>query len=220
MIKLANIYKSYKTKHGRKIILDDVSYDFKPGINTGILGPNGTGKSTLIRIIGGSEPPDKGEVIRNARISWPLGFAGGFNSKLSGRENMRFICRLFNKPFEETVAYVEDFSELGEYMDMPVYTYSSGMNAKLTFGLSMAFHFDYYLIDEVTAVGDASFREKCDRIFKERIKTATLIVVSHSMNTIKNFCSKVIILSKGKFIEYDDLDLAAKDYQELCKRKK
>jgi capsular polysaccharide transport system ATP-binding protein len=201
------------------MVLDHITRDFPPGTNVGILGRNGAGKSTLLRIIGGSEAPDSGTVVREARISWPIGFAGGFNTKLSGRENLRFICRLYNEDYNKVCEFVENFSELGEYMDMPVFTYSSGMRAKINFGASMAFNFDYYLIDEVTAVGDASFRKKSEAIFRERSKNATLIMVSHSMGTVRALCDRLLVLHEGKLREFDSPEAAVEFYNDVCNRK-
>lgn len=220
MIALRNVHKVYKTKNGRRIVLDDVSYEFPPGTNVGILGRNGAGKSTLLRIIGGSEAPSSGFVERNARLSWPIGFSGGFNFKISGRENMRFICRLYDKDYKEVTDFVEDFSELGEYLDMPVHTYSSGMRAKLAFGVTMAFSFDYYLIDEVTAVGDAVFRQKSQAFFDAKRASATLLVVSHSMSTIRTLCDKVLVLHEGKLLNFDSNEEGERFYAEVCCGKK
>jgi capsular polysaccharide transport system ATP-binding protein len=219
LISLSNICKGYKTRKGRRTVLDHITRDFPPGINVGILGRNGAGKSTLLRIIGGSEIPDSGTVARKARISWPIGFAGGFNAKLSGRENLRFICRLYNEDYNKVCDFVEDFSELGEYMDMPVFTYSSGMRAKINFGASMAFNFDYYLIDEVTAVGDASFKKKSERLFQERRKNATLIMVSHSMGVVRALCDRLLVLHEGKLREFDSPDAAVEFYNDVCNRR-
>jgi capsular polysaccharide transport system ATP-binding protein len=216
MISLRNICKTYKTRTGRRVVLADVSHDFPPGVSTGIIGRNGAGKSTMMRIISGSEMPDKGKVFRQGRVSWPLGFSGGFNSTLSGRENMRFTCRLYNEDYKRVCEFVEDFAELGEYMDMPIHTYSSGMKAKLTFGLSMAFEFDYYLIDEATAVGDAAFKRKSQAYFDERRKSTTLLVVSHSMSTIKSLCQKMLVLYEGKLREFPSNEEAEQFYVDVC----
>jgi capsular polysaccharide transport system ATP-binding protein len=216
MIALRNIRKTYKTKKGKNVVLRNVNQDFAPGNNVGILGRNGAGKSTLLRIIGGSEQPDSGTVDRQAKISWPIGFAGGFNSKLSGRENLRFICRLYDEDYEAVVKFVADFSELGDYLDMPIFTYSSGMKAKLAFGITMAINFEYYLIDEVTAVGDAVFRKKSEAFFAARRKTATLIVVSHSMGTIKALCDTMLVLHQGSLLSFPSNKEAEQYYTEVC----
>ena len=220
MIALTDIRKTYRTKNGNRVVLDGVSREFPIGINVGILGRNGAGKSTLLRIIGGSEQPDSGHVLRNARYSWPIGFSGGFNHKISGRDNMRFICRLYNEDYNRVCAFVEDFSELGEYLDMPVTTYSSGMKAKLAFGVSMAFDFDYYLIDEVTAVGDAVFKKKSEAFFASKRAKATLLVVSHNMNTIKSLCDITLVLYKGKLLEFNTNEEAERFYTDICCGKK
>ena len=220
MISLSHVNKKYRTKKGYRIILDDVSHDFPKGENVGILGRNGAGKSTLLRMIGGSESPDSGQIERKAKISWPIGFSGGFNFKISGRENLRFICRLYDEEYQRVSAFVEDFAELGDYLDMPVYTYSSGMRAKLAFGVSMAFDFEYYLIDEVTAVGDAVFKKKSEAFFAERRKTATLLVVSHSMSTIKSLCDKLLVLHSGKLHQFESNVEAEKYYNEVCCKRK
>jgi capsular polysaccharide transport system ATP-binding protein len=216
MITLCDVHKAYKTPQGSKVILDGVSREFPPGVNVGILGRNGAGKSTLIRMISGTESPDSGEIRKSARVSWPLGFSVGFNSKLSGRENLRFVCRLYGEDYRKVVTFVEDFAELGNYFDMPVMTYSSGMKGKLVFGISMAFSFDYYLIDELTAVGDAVFRKKSEACFAERRKNATLLVVSHSMSTIRAFCDQALVLHGGQLLDFPDIDQAEEYYLREC----
>lgn len=216
MIALRNVTKSYPSTKGRRVILDRINYTFVQGENVGILGRNGAGKSTMMRILSGAELPDSGGVERTSRVSWPLGFACGFSPKLTGRENLRFVCRLYGEDYKRVVAYVEDFAELGDYMDMPIQTYSSGMRAKLTFGISMAFLFDYYLIDELTAVGDAVFKQKSTAVFQERSKSATLLVVSHSMGTVKRLCSKMLVLHQGRLLEFASNEEAEKFYLEVC----
>ena len=217
MIKLENICKSYRLKNGRNQVLVDLSYTFKPGLNVGILGRNGAGKSTLLRIIGGTELPDSGRVIRESSISWPIGLAHGFHPTLTGRENLRFISRIYGAKIKKVTEFVEEFTSLGSYLDMPIATYSSGMGAKLAFGLSMAIDFDFYLVDEVTAVGDASFRERCQKVFADRKATSTLIVVSHSLSTIKSHCDIALVLDDGILHPYSSIDDAAIHYDKICK---
>ncbi|MBQ7584741.1 MAG: ABC transporter ATP-binding protein [Desulfovibrionaceae bacterium] len=218
MIRLVDICKRYRIGSRHRIILDHLNADFVPGVNMGILGRNGTGKSTLVKIIGGSILPDSGHVERTSRISWPIGFSGCFNSKLSGRANLRFVCRIYGADIHEVTEFVEDFSELGQYMDMPIKSYSSGMAAKLAFGLSMAIGFDYYLIDEVSAVGDASFRKKCNTVFNQRKEKATLIVVSHNIATIKKHCDSAAVLNNGNLVFYEKVDNAVERYEEICSK--
>ena len=218
MIRLDRVTKRYKTRRGINTVLDKVSFSIFPGGNVGILGRNGSGKSTLLRVIGGAEMPNSGSVFRQGRISWPIGFTGGFQGSLNAWENLRFTCRIYGADIEQVSYFVEEFAELKEYMYMPIKTYSSGMRAKLAFGLSMALNFDYYLIDEITAVGDASFRDKCEKLFGERKETATLVVVSHNINTIKKFCDIGVVLNKGNLICFDTVDDAVNYYLQACKQ--
>ena len=217
MIELSHVCKSYSLPHGRKTVLSDISHTFREGVNMGILGLNGSGKSTLMRVICGAESPDKGRVKRTSRVSWPIGFSGGFHGSLTGRENMRFTCRIYGADIRHVTDFVEDFSELGPYMDMPIRTYSSGMKAKLAFGLSMAIGFDFYLIDEGYAVGDASFRAKSEKVFQERKAHSTLLVVAHSASVIRSNCDNAAILKEGRLHLFDSLDEALASYEELCR---
>ncbi len=217
MIELKHITKRYRMGNGKwKTVLNDISYTFHEGTSMGILGLNGAGKSTLLRVICGAEAPDKGTVRRTSRVSWPIGFTGGFHGSLTGRENMRFTCRIYGADIKQVTDFVEDFSELGPYMDMPIRTYSSGMKAKLAFGLSMAIGFDFYLIDEGYAVGDASFREKAQRIFAERRKHSTLLVIAHSTSVIKKNCDNAAILKDGRLHLFPALDEALTAYKGVC----
>ena len=221
MIELCHVSQYYSLSHGvRKIVLDDVSHTFHEGVNMGILGLNGAGKSTLMKVISGGIVPDEGYVRRTSRVSWPIGFTGGFHGSLTGRENLRFTCRIYGADIKQVTDFVEDFSELGPYMDMPIRTYSSGMKAKLAFGLSMAIGFDFYLIDEGYAVGDASFRAKSERVFQERKAHSTLLVVAHSTSVIRANCDNAAILKGGKLIFFDTLDEALSVYEGMCRGKK
>ena len=221
MIELNLVTKVYPLPRGqRKVVLDDISYTFHEGTSMGILGLNGAGKSTLMRLICGAEAPDKGRVKRTSRVSWPIGFSGGFHGSLTGRENMRFTCRIYGADIKKVTEFVEDFSELGPYMDMPIRTYSSGMKSKLAFGLSMAIGFDFYLIDEGYAVGDASFRAKSERVFQERKANATCLVVAHSTSVIRSNCDNAVILKDGKFLQFDTLDDALKTYEGMINARK
>ncbi|MBN1141010.1 MAG: ABC transporter ATP-binding protein [Deltaproteobacteria bacterium] len=215
MLQLVNLCKQYRTTKGVKTVLDDVTASFPPGRNMGILGRNGAGKSTLLQLIGGAELPTSGKVLRQGRVSWPIGFSGGFHGSLTGRENLRFICRIYKADIQKVTAFVEEFAELGDYMEMPVNSYSSGMKGKLAFGLSMAIDFDYYLIDEVTAVGDASFQRKSKEEFRRRKDRSTLLVVSHSANTIREHCDAAAVLEEGRLIPFDDVGSAIHHYESL-----
>lgn len=216
MIELVNITKQYRIGRGKiNTVLRNVNARIEPGRNMGILGQNGAGKSTLLRLIGGAELPTSGQVHRRAKVSWPIGFGGGFHGSLSGRENLNFICRIYGVDIAEVTRFVEEFSGLGDYMNMPVNTYSSGMKAKLAFGLSMAIDFDFYLIDEVTAVGDSSFQKKSKAEFDRRKDRSTLLVVSHNINTIREHCETAAVLHNGTLQYFDILDDAINFYQAL-----
>lgn len=215
MIELRNVTKFYKTEAQKKIILDRVSFVFEPGYSYGLLGVNGAGKSTTLRLISGAELPNSGSIKRQIRVSWPLGFASGFHAGLSGRENLKFVARAYGADVRHVIDFVADFAELGDYLDAPIRTYSSGMSARLAFGLSMAVEFDCYLVDEITAVGDARFRQRCEDIFAKRRVNADLIVVSHSMETIKKFCDRGIVLADGRMLYFDNVENAIEMYYKL-----
>lgn len=220
MIELQHVTKRYPLKEGYRTVLDDVNLRIDEGRSIGILGLNGAGKSTMIRIIGGAEAPDSGRVLRTSRVSWPIGFAGCFHGSLSGRDNLRFVARIYGADIKAVTKYVEEFTELGPYLDMPVKTYSSGMKSKLAFGLSMAIQFDFYLIDEAFSVGDAVFRKKANQVLKERISSATLIFVSHSMAAVKQNCVCGAVLDQGKLTYYPLIDDAIAHYTEICNGKR
>ncbi|HGF4252604.1 TPA: ABC transporter ATP-binding protein [Escherichia coli] len=204
MIKIENLTKSYRTPTGRHYVFKDLNIEISSGKSVAFIGRNGAGKSTLLRMIGGIDRPDSGKIITNKTISWPVGLAGGFQGSLTGRENVKFVARLYAKQEElkEKIEFVEEFAELGKYFDMPIKTYSSGMRSRLGFGLSMAFKFDYYIVDEVTAVGDARFKEKCAQLFKERHKESSFLMVSHSLNSLKEFCDVAIVFKNSYIIGY------------------
>ena len=206
MIRLTNVSKDYPTKAGPRRGLNNINLTLKPGERLGILGQNGAGKSTLIRLISGAEPPTLGKIERNMSVSWPLAFSGGFQGSLTGTDNVRFICRIYGVDFESRLQFVKEFSELGIYMDEPVATYSSGMRARLAFGISMTIDFDCYLIDEVMAVGDERFRELCRvELFEKRLDKAMLIV-SHSHRYLKGNCDRFLLFRDGGIEEHEDFN--------------
>jgi capsular polysaccharide transport system ATP-binding protein len=205
MISLEHVIKRYRTRSGMNTVLDDVSFTIERGERLGILGRNGAGKSTLIRLISGAEAPTSGTVTRSMKVSWPLAFSGGFHGGLTGLDNLRFICRLYGESMEDKQEFLEEFSELGKYLKEPVKTYSSGMRARLSFGISLAIDFDCYLIDEIVAVGDDRFREKCEEELFEKRKDRTYIIVSHSPNYMRRHCSRAVTLTVGKIREFDDI---------------
>lgn len=213
MIFFDGVAKNYKTHGGTKVVLRGGTFAFEQGRNVGILGGNGAGKSTLIRMIAGSELPDRGSIRREARVSFPLGFSGTFHPGLSGRQNATFLARIYGEKPARVVDFVADFAELGPYFDMPISTYSAGMNAKLSFGVSLAIDFDVYLIDEVTEVGDARFREKCATFFAERMARSDVIMVSHNSQTIKAYCDVGAVLSDGHLEFFGSIDEAMSSYR-------
>ena len=215
MLEFLKVSKFYPLKKGKKVILDEVSFKFPDDSNIGILGLNGAGKSTVMRLIAGSELPSSGFIRRLGRFSWPLGFGGGFNGNLSGEENLRFICRIYGADIRKVTNYVSDFAELGRSLYEPVRNYSNGMRARLAFGLSLAIDFDVYLIDEVMAVGDPVFRKKSKEAFEERRKNSNLILISHDMKTIRDYSNKIIILHNSMLTIYDDVEEGIKNYQGL-----
>lgn len=214
MISLQHVSKAYPLHHRQRMVLDDISLDIPPRENIGILGRNGQGKSTLLRIIAGTEQPDSGRVTRSVRVSWPIGFSGGANPVLTGEENARFVSRIYGCDVDAVTGRVFEFSELGEYFYAPVNSYSAGMKARLAFAMSMAIDFDTYLIDEVIAVGDQPFQEKCRRALMEQNEKSSVIIVSHNLGTIRKFSDKCAVLLEGKLQLFDDLDEAAHVYQQ------
>lgn len=215
MIRFDNVTKIYKTKGQRRTILDRVSFTLKPGVSYGIMGINGAGKSTTMRLISGTEGATRGTVKRQVRVSWPLGFAGGFHPQMTGRDNVIFVARIYGEDPRRVLEFVEDFSELGSYLDVPVKTYSSGMGARLAYGMSMAIPFECYLIDETLAVGDARFQKRCGEVFSQRRAHADIILISHSMKTIRDYCKSGIILANGRAVIYDDVNDAIEVYRRL-----
>ncbi|MFL6647586.1 MAG: ABC transporter ATP-binding protein [Sulfurifustaceae bacterium] len=215
MIALEGLTKSYRTKSGRHYVFRDLSLTLPEDKSIGIIGRNGAGKSTLLRIIGGIDKPDSGKIITAKSISWPVGLSGGFQGSMTGRENVKFVTRLYahEADIPAKLAYVESFAEIGKYFDMPVKTYSSGMRSRLAFGLSMAFDFDYYLIDEITAVGDATFQQKSAEVMKQKRAKANFLLVSHATAIIKKFCDLVLHLGRTGAHLYENVDEALKAYQ-------
>lgn len=212
MIELVNVTKAYATAAGKTPILNGVNFALHRGQSIGILGRNGAGKSTLLRIVGGAELPDTGRVERTMSVSWPLAFAGGFQSSLTGADNVRFICRIYGVDPDASMAYVEEFSELGIYLHEPVRTYSSGMRARLAFASSMVVEFDCYLIDEIVAVGDSRFQAKChEELFVKRADRAR-IIVSHDAHYIREHCDRVAVLLDGKLLDFGSVDEAFDAY--------
>ena len=216
MVEFHNVSKAYRSAKTNKVILKNFSGVFPRGRNIGLLGVNGSGKSTLIRLIAGAEFPDRGKIRRYAKISFPLGFAA-FKGNLSGRENCRFVARIYGLETRSVERFVEEFAEIGKYFDMPVATYSSGMKARVSFGVSMAVDFECYLIDEALSVGDGIFKARADAIFAAKRERASIILVSHSPGTVRNYCDMGAVLSRGRLKLYDKLEDAIDAYQALTR---
>jgi capsular polysaccharide transport system ATP-binding protein len=206
MIVFDKVSKSYPTRNGRRHVFTDLSFTIEPGSSLGIMGRNGAGKTTLTKLIGGVEFPTSGHIRRGMTISWPLGLNGGFQSSLSGADNARFIARLYGLSTSHLLERVDDFAELGSYLRMPVKTYSSGMRARLAFALSLALEFDCYLVDEITAVGDARFRQRCEQALFERREHGTLLMISHDAIALRRHCRSGAFLHDGKLTFYDDIE--------------
>ena len=209
--------KSVGASYGQHRALTTINLRVKKGEIVVILGSNGAGKSTLLHMIAGSEPPTAGRVLRECRCSWPLGFAGSFQPNLTGIENILFAARVYGVDCDEAVAFAAEFAEIGEYIDMPVRTYSSGMKARLAFGLSLAIDFDIYLIDEITAVGDRRFQEKCRRAFAERTSKSGLCIVSHNEANIRTFCDIALVLHNGFLTPFEDIESALEYYASIMR---
>ena len=215
MFELRNVTKSYLTPNGRRYVFRNLSLAIPPGRNIGLIGRNGAGKSTLMRLLGGADVPDSGIIATDRSISWPVGLSGGFQGSMSGRDNIKFICRVYGATGEamrEKIRYVQEFAEIGDWIDEPIKTYSSGMRSRVAFGLSMAFDFDYYLIDEVMSVGDAQFKRKCADAFKEKMQKANVVLVSHSMPEIEKLCDIVLLVRDGGIQVYEDVAEGIKAY--------
>jgi capsular polysaccharide transport system ATP-binding protein len=206
MIRLLHLSKSFRIGNTRKYVARDITATFPARTSVGLLGRNGAGKSTLLRIIGGQMRPDRGRIISTGKISWQIGFAGSFHADLTGIQNVRFIARVYGMDTDDLCDYVGAFSELGASYNAPFRTYSSGMRARLAFGVSMGIPFSYYLIDEVTSVGDAAFRKKCTEVLNERLQHAGAIVVSHADSTLKSLCTKGAVLEDGVLTWHDKIE--------------
>ena len=212
MISFQSVSKSFNTGFGKNLVLDDINLQVKPGQRLGILGINGSGKSTMVRLLSGACKPSNGTVTRSMSVSWPLGLTGGFQTKLTGLDNVRFICRVYGLHPDNGIAFIEDFTELGKFLKEPVHTYSSGMRSKLAFAISFLVDFDCYLIDEALAVGDARFQEKCHHQLFERRKDAALVLVSHSNQLIRQYCDSAVLLKDKTIHHFNSLEEAIENY--------
>lgn len=216
MIIAEDVYKRYRTDHGPgKWILEGVNFVIPPQLNVGLVGRNGAGKSTLLRILGGVDRPTRGKVQRHCRVSWPMGFGGGLQGSLTGRQNTKFVCRIhgYAHSIPEKIEFVQDFAEIGDGFDEPVKTYSSGMKARLQFALSLAFQFDVYISDEITSVGDAAFKKKAQDAFRNLVGKSSIIMVSHGEGTLREFCQAGIWIDRGQAYWFDNVGDALDAYR-------
>ncbi|MCX7207980.1 MAG: ABC transporter ATP-binding protein [Proteobacteria bacterium] len=221
MIIARDVHKRYLTDHGPgRWVLQGVNFTIPPKLNVGLIGANGAGKSTLLQIVAGVDHPNKGSVERQCKVSWPMGFGGGLQGSLTGRQNSKFVCRIHGHEDDipDRLAFIQDFAEIGDAFDHPVKSYSSGMKARLQFAMSLAFDFDVYISDEVTSVGDAAFRNKAAAAFKNLADKAGLIMVAHGEATLKQFCSAGIWIHDGKAHWFDQIDDALKAYKDTLKK--
>jgi capsular polysaccharide transport system ATP-binding protein len=205
MISMRNIRRTYHTRSGPREVLKGIDFDIAKGVRCGILGRNGSGKSTFLRIIGGTETPTSGSIQRGMTVSWPLAFTGAFQGSLTGLDNVKFVSRIYGVDAKSILPFITDFTELGSYIREPLKTYSSGMRARLAFALSMAIEFDCFLIDEVIAVGDSRFHEKCRFELFEKRRDRALVIVSHDPHIVKTYCDEALVLRQGHLHQFDDM---------------
>ncbi|MCQ0090539.1 ABC transporter ATP-binding protein [Roseovarius sp. M141] len=219
MIRFKNVLKTFYLKGSRTTISDNVTLNFPAGKSIALLGRNGAGKSSLLQMIAGTIQPDRGTIEIDGTVSWPVGFMGSFHRDLTGAQNIRFLARVYGVDTEELIDFVEDFAELGGHFRQPVHTYSSGMRSRLGFACSMGIHFDWYLVDEVTAVGDAAFKEKSEAIFLDRMASCSSLFVSHSMAGVRRVCNAAVVLEKGSMRYYRDLDEGIERHERNMRRR-
>lgn len=215
MIELRNVSKNYSLGGAVKTVARDINFVFPTGTSIALLGRNGAGKSSMLSMIAGTIEPDSGQIISDGTISWPVGFAGSFHPDLTGRQNVRFVARIYGVDTDEMVEFTRDFADLENHFEQPVRTYSSGMKARLAFATSMAVPFDTYLIDEVTAVGDAAFRAKSQAMLAARLERSGAIIVSHSTQLLEQLCNSGVVLDHGRFFYYARVQKAIEHHQHL-----
>jgi capsular polysaccharide transport system ATP-binding protein len=214
MIELIDVCKCYPVRGGERTILDHISLRIKPNEKLGVFGRNGAGKSTLVRLLSGAESPSSGKITRRMSVSWPIALGDAFHNYLTGLDNLRLICRIYNVDYRDKVDFVKEFSELGIYLREPIVSYSTGMRARLAFAISMIIEFDCYLIDEVVAVGDSRFHEKCQFELFEKRKDRGKVIVSHDVNFVKQHCEDAVVLVDGRLHHFNSVDEGLQFYQE------
>lgn len=219
MIKLENVWKAYREGQHFNSVIKGASVTFPQGLSVALIGRNGSGKSTLLNLISGTMRPDYGRVISNGSVSWPVGFAGSFHRELTATQNVRFIARAYGVDSDELLDFTRDFADLGKYFDMPIRTYSSGMRSRLSFGVSMGIHFDTYLVDEVTSVGDKDFKDKARNLFYDRVSRSGAIVISHSRKMLRDLCQAGAVLDEGRITYYDNVEEAIAHHEWIIENK-
>lgn len=217
MIALQRVSKRFATRAAPRIVVDDVTIRFRAGVSVAILGRNGAGKSTLLKLISGALAPDRGRILRQGSVSWPVGFAGSFHPELSGAQNTRFIARVHGVRSDALVDFVRVHSGLGDQLGEPVRSYSSGMRSRLAFAVSMGFRFDMYLVDEITAVGDAAFKAQSEAMLQARLRTSGALIVTHGLVQAQRLCQHVAILDQGRLRYFEDMDRGVAQYQSLIR---
>lgn len=218
MIQVERLTKSYRLNGRRHFVFRDLSFEIPDKTNLGILGVNGSGKSTLLRILGGIDYPDSGKIQTPCTFSWPLGLSGGFIHHISARENCKMICRIYSleiSKIPKTLAQIKTMSGIGDYFEDPMKTYSSGMKSRVSFALSMAFDFDYFLLDEITAVGDKLFRKTALEALATKREHSKVLMVSHQMHTLREFCDSGILINNGKIRFFPEIDEAISAYDKI-----
>ena len=213
--RLANLKRNKKTKH---VVLKDISCDIKKGESVALIGVNGSGKSTLLKLMNKIIYPEKGTITMNGKVSSMIELGAGFNTDFTGRENIYFNASMYGlgkKDVDPIIDKIIDFSELGDFIDVPVRTYSSGMYMRLAFSIAVNVQAEILLIDEILAVGDAHFQEKCLEKMKElKAQGKTMVFVSHSMDQVKSFCDRAVWLYNGIIKMDDKTENVAKAYLE------
>jgi len=217
MIELRNLYKTYTINGVSKTVARDITFTFPKGECVALMGANGAGKSTMLKLLSGTIQPTSGKIIRHGSVSWPVGFSGSFHADMTGIQNVKFVARIYGVDTDEMVEFARDFSQLGAHLNLPVRSYSSGMKSRLAFAMSMAIQFDTYLIDEVTAVGDGAFKAKSEAMLRARLKHSGAVFVSHSLEQMENLCSSGVVLQNGRFFYYARVQKATEHYRHTMK---
>jgi capsular polysaccharide transport system ATP-binding protein len=219
-IEIINVSKSYVTRGRRKQVFKNFSLTIPKGMNLGVIGPNGAGKSTLLNMVAGGLNPDAGRILRRMSVSWPIGYGGGVSTNLTGIANCRFIARLYGKNPDHVIGFVRDFTELEEYLEWPVKTYSSGMRSRLNFALSMAIDFDCTLVDEGMGAGDQFFRSKAEDMIEQRRKSSSFVIVTHALHEVTTHCDRVLVLGGPEPVLSDDVDERVQEYVDMMTRRR